>query len=71
MLIKTGRIQQVVVVAHKILLSAPVPIRIGVWGLGLGLDNIYEASSQKLNTFTIKKPLHTGHDFDSPSPNSS
>ena len=27
------------VVAHKTLLSAPVPIRIGIWGLGLGLDN--------------------------------
>ena len=26
-------------VAHKILLSAPVPIGIGIRGLGLGLDN--------------------------------
>ena len=29
-----------VVVAYKILLSAPVPIGIGIRGLGLGLDNI-------------------------------
>ena len=28
------------VVTHRTLLSAPVPIRIGIWGLGLGLDNI-------------------------------
>ena len=28
------------VVAYKILLSAPVPIGIGIRGLGLGLDNI-------------------------------
>ena len=27
------------VVAHKTLLSAPVPIGIGIRGLGLGLDN--------------------------------
>ena len=28
-----------VVVAYKTLLSAPIPIWIGIWGLGLGLDN--------------------------------
>ena len=27
------------VVAYKTLLSAPIPIWIGIWGLGLGLDN--------------------------------
>ena len=34
-------------VAHKTLLSAPVPIGIGIWGLGLGLDN-YRVLSDKI-----------------------
>ena len=32
-------------VAHKTLLSAPVPIGIGIRGLGLALDNYFENKS--------------------------
>ena len=45
-----------VVVAHKTLLSAPVPIGIGIWGLGLGLDNILK------NYLQLQEPFVT-HQF--------
>ena len=38
-MLKSYRVGGGWVVAYKILVSAPVPIWIGIWGLGLGLDN--------------------------------
>ena len=38
-MLKSYRVVGGWVVAYKILLSAPVPIGIGIRGLGLGLDN--------------------------------
>ena len=44
------------VVAHKTLLSAPVPIGIGIWGLGLGLDNLKFDILKQLVLAIIIKP---------------
>ena len=43
-------------VAYKILLSAPVPIGIGIRGLGLGLDNIAELDLHRIYYYIRSPP---------------
>ena len=48
-----------VVVSHKTLVSAPVPIGIGIRGLGLGLDNIGNWLTHRMEKFSLK--FKVGH----------
>ena len=43
------------VVAHRTLLSSPVPIGIGIWGLGLGLDNFLKIGILELTSETKRR----------------
>ena len=46
------------VVAHKTLLSAPVPIGIGIRGFGLGLDNTRPIQYQNVNVLVALVQNH-------------
>jgi len=48
-----------VVVSHKTLVSAPVPIGIGIRGLELGLDNIGNWLTHIMEKFSLK--FKVGH----------